>query len=139
MAAITVGDVFNAAMGIMDELSTTGEPQTTDTKEYEYRTPAIINMMLGEIDLLTGNTEEWLAVEGLDDLVPNVSSSYARSAMPYGLAANLLVDENPSSASFFQQRYEEMKNLYVARQPAEISDITDLYGMRIEYGEFSRW
>ncbi len=139
MAAITVGDVFNAAMGIMDELSTTGEPQTTDTKEYEYRTPAIINMMVGELALLTGNSGDWLAVESLDDLVPNVSSSYARSALPYGLAANLLVDENPSSASFFQQRYEEMRNLYVSRQPAEISDITNLYGLSIEYGEFSRW
>lgn len=139
MAAITVGDVFNAAMGIMDELSTTGEPQTTDTKEYEYRTPAIINMMVGELALLTGNSGDWLAVESLDDLVPNVSSSYARSALPYGLAANLLVDENPSSASFFQQRYEEMRNLYVSRQPAELSDITNLYGFGIEYGEFSRW
>lgn len=139
MAAITVGDVFNAAMGIMDELSTTGEPQTTDTKEYEYRTPAIINMMVGELALLTGNSGDWLAVESLDDLVPNVSSSYARSALPYGLAANLLVDENPSSASFFQQRYEEMRNLYVSRQPAEVSDITNLYGLGIEYGEFSRW
>ena len=32
-----------------------------------------------------------------------------RVIIPYGLAAHLLLDENQDSASFFQQRYEELK------------------------------
>ena len=32
-----VSDVFDAAMGIMDELGQTGQAQTSDTQEYEYR------------------------------------------------------------------------------------------------------
>ena len=35
----TVQEIFNAAMGLMDELSVSGEAGYEDTKEHEYRTP----------------------------------------------------------------------------------------------------
>lgn len=133
-----VSDVFNAAMGIMDELGQTGQAQTSDTQEYEYRTPAIINMLVGELHMLLGNRDNWLPVTSLDDMVPTADTNYALSALPYGLAANLLIDENPTAASFYQQRYEELRAYYLARQQADVGDITDLYG-GIPYGEFSRW
>lgn len=136
--AVAISDVFNATMAIMDELSNTGEAQTTDTKEYEYRTPSIINMMVSELKMLTGDFEDWLAVESMDDLVPEANKSYALGCMPYGLAANLLVDENPTAASFYQQRYEELRNIYVSHQSASVDDITNFYG-GIGYGEFARW
>ena len=133
-----VEDVFDAAMGIMDELGHTGQAQTSDTQEYEYRTPAIINMLVGELHMLLGNRDNWLPVTSLDDMVPTADTNYALSALPYGLAANLLIDENPTAASFYQQRYEELRAYYLARQQADVGDITDLYG-GIPYGEFSRW
>lgn len=133
-----VSDVFDAAMGIMDELGQTGQAQTSDTQEYEYRTPAIINMLVGELHMLLGNRDNWLPVSSLDDMVPTADTNYALSALPYGLAANLLIDENPTAASFYQQRYEELRAYYLARQQADVGDITDLYG-GIPYGEFSRW
>lgn len=133
-----VSDVFNAAMGIMDELDMSGEAQTADTEEYANRTPAIINMLIGELKMLLGDHEDWLPVESLEDMVPGADTSYCLSALPYGLAANLLTDENPTAASFYQQRYEELRAIYLTRQQADISDITNLYG-GIEYGEFSRW
>ena len=104
-----VSDVFDAAMGIMDELGQTGQAQTSDTQEYEYRTPAIINMLVGELHMLLGNRDNWLPVTSLDDMVPTADTNYALSALPYGLAANLLIDENPTAASFYQQRYEELR------------------------------
>jgi len=58
--------------------------------------------------------------------------------MPYGLAANLLVDENPSAASFYQQRYEELRAMFIARLPASVEDIELLYG-GVGGGSFSRW
>ena len=133
-----VSDVFDAAMGIMDELGQTGQAQTSDTQEYEYRTPAIINMLVGELHMLLGNRDNWLPVTSLDDMVPTADTNYALSALPYGLAANLLIDENPTAAGFYQQRYEELRAYYLARQQADVGDITDLYG-GIPYGEFSRW
>lgn len=133
-----VSDVFDAAMGIMDELSADGQSQTSDTQEYINRTPAIINMLVGELHMLLGNRDNWLPVTSLDDMIPTADTNYALSALPYGLAANLLIDENPTAASFYQQRYEELRAIYLSRQQADVSDITNLYG-GIEYGEFSRW
>ena len=68
-----VGDIFEAAMGLMDELSAEGEAQTSDTAEYVLRTPAIINMLAGELKMLTGEREDWLPVESLDDAAPGTT------------------------------------------------------------------
>ena len=132
------GDVFDSAMAIMDELDVSGEAQSSDTAEYMLRAPAILNTLISELRMLTGEREDWLPVESLDDLLPSCDTSYALGALPYGLAANLLVDENPSAASFYQQRYEELRAIYVARTAARLSRIENLYG-GLEYGEFASW
>ena len=138
-----VQDVFDQAMGIMDELSGTGEAITTDTEEYAYRTPAIINMMVSELRMMTGETDDWLPVTGMDDFIPTADTTYALGAMGYGLAANLLIDENPTAASFYEQRYEEMRTRYVMSRVAESEEIENVYGSKydggIEYGWFGRW
>lgn len=136
--AVEAVTVFNQAMGIMDELSKTGAAQTNDTQEYEYRTTAILNMLIAELKMLTGDTDNWLPVESLDDYINGVDNTYALGAMGYGLAANLLVDENPTAASFYEQRYEELRNQYISRRPAEAEQITDVYG-GFPHNEFSRW
>lgn len=133
-----VSDVFNIAMSLMDELSSTGEAQTSNTTEYQNRTPAIINVLVAEVKMLTGDTTEWLPVESIDDLVPGVSANYALGSLPYGLAANLLVDENPRSAGYYQQRYEELRAIFIAKQTANNEQIEDVYG-GIGMSEESRW
>lgn len=133
-----VEDVFNAAMGIMDELGVDGEARTSDTEEYALRTPSIVNMLVSELKILTGERGDWLPIESLEDVVPVGGTSYSLGALPYGLVANLLVDENPSAASFYQQRYEEMRAYYLARMQAVTGDVVNVYG-GIEYGEFAHW
>ena len=44
----SVKEVFNAAMALMDELDGTGKAQTRDTKEYEKRTPGIMETLMAE-------------------------------------------------------------------------------------------
>lgn len=132
-------DVFNQAMAIMDELSPTGEARTADTAEYEKRTPAIVSAMVAELKVLLGDASPWLPVESMDEPIPLADTTYALGAMGYGLAAKLLVDENPAAASFFHQKYEEFRILYLRSRPAEVGSITDVYGMRNEHGKFSRW
>lgn len=134
----TVKDVFVAAMALIDELDSKGEAQTADTKEYENRTPGIINMMISEKRLLSGEHGFFSAVSGLSDNLLGIEDSYALSAMQYGLAANLLIDENPTAASFYQQRYEELRDKFMMRQTPVVGDVEDVYG-GIPYGEFSRW
>lgn len=133
----TVESVFAAAMGLMDELDTQGGAQSADTKDYERRAPAILNALCAELRTLTGEGSDWLPASGTEDLLP-VEENYGLSALPYGLAANLLVDENPAAASFYQQRYEELRAVYLARRRADLEDIELLYG-GVEQGNFARW
>lgn len=133
----TVESVFASAMGLMDELDPQGGAQSADTKDYERRAPAILNALCAELRTLTGEGSDWLPASGTEDLLP-VEENYGLSALPYGLAANLLVDENPSAASFYQQRYEELRAMFIARLPASVEDIELLYG-GVGGGSFSRW
>lgn len=133
----TVKSVFASAMGLMDELDPQGGAQSADTKDYERRAPAILNALCAELRTLTGEGSDWLPASGTEDLLP-VEENYGLSALPYGLAANLLVDENPAAASFYQQRYEELRAVYLARRRADLEDIELLYG-GVEQGNFARW
>ena len=103
----TARDIFSAAMSIMDELSPSGEAAHSDTREYEQRAPAILNVMLTELKVLRGDSDGWLPVERL-------------------------------AASCYQQRYEELRAMFIARLPASVEDIELLYG-GVGGGSFSRW
>lgn len=131
----TLNDIFTAAMGLMDELDSADR----DTRGYRLRTPGIVNMMIAEYRVLAGMPGSFPATETMEDPVLKIDDAYAIGVMHYGLAANLLIDENPGAAGFFQQRYEELRNLYFSRRPACAEErVEDLYG-GIEYGKFGRW
>jgi hypothetical protein len=49
------------------------------------------------------------------------------------------MSEDPSSANFCQQRYDELKASLQRGMPAESEDITDLYGGLEPYNEFGMW
>lgn len=141
--------VFDIAMGMMDEVLN-GNTNTGDTAEYKDRTLFILNALAGELypysDTYTSaepgkrpivsEIPDFTTDIGLDDYI-------CRTVMPYGLAAHLLLDENPSSASFFQQRYEELvRGLRNGGIPQMSEDIIDVYGDIGEmepYNEFGYW
>lgn len=52
----------------------------------------------------------------------------ARMVLPFGLAAHLMLEENPATASYFNQRYEDLKRQATKGPPAPTEKITDLYG-----------
>lgn len=135
---MTAKDVFSATMALIDELDGSGSALTADTREYELRTPGIVNMMIAEKRILCGERGAFPVVTTLDSALAGISQNYALAVMKYGLAANLLVDENASAAGFYQQRYEELRDRYVQREEAVSGEITELYG-GIEYGRFARW
>lgn len=137
--------VFDLAMGLMDEVNeNSGATDTADTKGYKQRTLFILNTLRNELYPLSdtylragegrpvcGEIRDFLSEIGLDDVI-------CQTVIPYGLAAHLLLDENPDAASFFQQRYEELK-ARIGPAPAEFESITDVYGCTNEHGKFSRW
>lgn len=73
-----VKDIFEIAMSLADSLNTTGQSVIGDNKEYEYRTPALINLLQAElidkgkifvtIDVPYEKVGEWVEVEIPEDL-----------------------------------------------------------------------
>ena len=150
--SITGMDVFQRAITMMDELSDEGKYKYEDTEEYRQRTLAILNVLQGELyqysDTYKKNAN-WASgrrpvLTALEDLYSEIDlDDYcAGTVLPYGLAAALLLDENPTTANFFQQRYDELKAGLQRGMPAVSEDIEDVYGPRggiYPYNEFSRW
>ena len=147
--SITGMDVFQRAITIMDELSDEGKYKYEDTEEYRLRTLAILNVLQQELypfsDTYRKNSE-WESrrrpvAAQLEDLYSEIDlDDYcAGTVLPYGLAAHLLMAEDPSSANFCQQRYDELKASLQRGMPAESEDITDLYGGLEPYNEFGMW
>lgn len=143
----TAQRVFDITMGLIDEVNeNSGETDTADTREYKVRTLLILNALRGELypysdtyDVETAGERPIVSVIQDFDTPIDLDDYICQSVMPYGLAAHLLLDENPASASFFQQRYEELRNNLSKGLLKTAEAITDCYGIGFEHNEFSRW
>ena len=150
--ATTGEQVFELTMSLIDELDDQGEYDTRDTQEYRNRTLSILNVLRGELypfsDTYKKNAE-WQSgrrpivglLNDLDDVI-DLDDYICQSVLPYGLAAHLLLDENPTTASFFQQRYDELKRDLARGLPVESEDIVDLYAGPCGghyYDQFGMW
>jgi len=109
--------IFDKAIHLMDEQDEqTGQTLTEDTEEYKNRTLSILNVLRNELYPMSDNFE--LSTDGKRPVLPliedfetdiGLDDAVAQSIMPYGLAAHLLLGEDNSKASFFNQKYEELK------------------------------
>jgi hypothetical protein len=127
----TANWVFDRAIHLMDEQNeTNGKTRTQDTKEYEYRTLSILNVLRNELYPYSDTYE--VRTDGRRPVCVELTSmeqpidlddALCQSVLPYGLAAHLLLGENDTMASFFNQRYAEMQNELRSRSTAEWEDI----------------
>lgn len=139
--------VFDLTMAMIDEVNESGATDHADTKEYKDRTLHIINVLQGELYMYSdtyelpekGRRGVAIPVLNFEEEIVSLDDYICRSVLPYGLAAHLLLDENPSAAGFFQQRYEELKRALSRGILSESEDIIDVYGGRYEHCEFSHW
>ena len=141
----TAQRVFGLTMALMDEMSESGATDTADTTEYKNRTLNILNVLRGELypysDTYLGDESGKrpiaVVIQNFTDEIA-LDDYICQSILPYGLAAHLLLDENPSSASFFQQKYDELKVGLARGMPKTSEDIEDIYG-GFSHCEFGRW
>lgn len=144
--ATTAQWVFEKAMHLMDEADEfSGLADISDTRGYKNRTLPILNVLRFECFPYSDTCRA--AGPGKRPVCPEIpdfetelplDDGLCQGVLPYGLAAHLLLDENPPLAAYFQQRYEELLNALRRGIPGESEDIVDLYG-GIEYGRFARW
>lgn len=132
----TAQAVFDIAIKLMDEQDeASGSTHTQDTAEYENRTVDILNNLRHECYLYSdtftpredGKRPICRGITSLSDAL-GLDDAIAQGALPYGLASRLLLGENDSLASFFQQLYEEKLALFGRTCPAQFESIPLYYG-----------
>ena len=144
----TAQEVFESAMSLIDSLSDTGQANTTDNEEYKHRALAILNILRGELYPYSDTydpDEEGRPIAGkirAMDKPIDLDDYICQTLMPYGLAAHLMLQEDPSAAAYFQQRYEELLSKLNRGLPSVSEDIEDVYGPcggLSPYLEFGEW
>jgi hypothetical protein len=134
--ATTAQEIFEITMALLDELDERdGAADTDDTAEYKQRTLYILTALRGELypfsDTFTATAD------GRRPICPPITAFdtplelddfLCQTILPCGLAARLLLEENPVIASFFEQRYEEQLTRYGGAGLAVSEPILDLYG-----------
>lgn len=128
--------IFERAIGLMDSGDeVTGVMDRASVRAYKHRTLGILNILGQECEgySLTGR---WTPLEEFETELP-LEDGLCQGVLPYGLAAHLLLEEDPAAANFFQQRYEELLERWRRRQ-VSVEELETPYG-GIELGEDGRW
>lgn len=146
----TVQTVFNIAIHLMDaQNESTGSTETADTKEYQLRTPSLLNSVLDRAYPASDNWPE--ATDRKRPICPKISAMtdeidlderICTGVLPYGLAGLLLTEENPVLANFFWQTFLEQLEEAKRGVPSGIDSIEDVYGFlsdTLEFGRFAQW
>lgn len=147
---MTAQEVFDRAESLMDSgAGSTGAGDMRVRQIYKRRGLGILNLLGEECrDLGAEEDEEdegeerdcdkcpWQDILDYNQpiLLPRAVSA---GVLPYGLAAHLLLEEDPAAANFYQQRYEERLNRFKRRQ-AKFQRLKAPYG-GIELGQDGRW
>lgn len=125
--AVTVEQVYNIALSLMDEVTDSGSILADNPNYYKTKTLSVLTTLQTELLPLTVTPEPITSLEQtllLDDRV-------ALSVLPYGVAAHLLLMEDVASASFYNNRYDELKR----KLPTAIEPITDVYDVLTGIGD----
>lgn len=146
--ATTAQEIFEESMSLMGELNeSTGAADTQDTREYKNRALSILNILRGEVyphsdtydrDVEQGKRPICPPIMNFTEAI-HLDDYICQSVLPYGLAAHLLMQEDPTSANFFMQRYDELKAMLARGLPAESVEIEDVYGGFFPHNDFGRW
>ena len=131
-------DIFTMTMAMIDEMNDNGTLDPTTTAEYRAKAPAILTMLQNEIIGIENRYRKYedyiypVPIEELDQNV-QVDNIKANTLLTNGLASHLMIHENKALASFFQERYEEMKVRYLKPLPGKREKIVDVYDAKLGY------
>lgn len=135
---MTVEDVFNMTMAMIDEMTSTGEFDETSVAEYKAKTPYILTVLQNEIIGIENRykppTEVIypVPIEMMEQPL-QVSDIKAATLLTNGLAAHIMLHEDTALANYFNQRYEELKAIYLKPVPNEREKIKDMYDAGLNY------
>lgn len=131
-------EIFKITMAMIDEMNTSGELDPTTTAEYRAKAPSILSMLQAEIIGIENryrDTKEQISPVPIEDLDQplQIDVIKATTLLTNGLAANLMLVEDKALANFFEQRYEEMKGLFLKPKPRKPETRRDVYDSTLNY------
>ena len=131
-------DIFRITMAMIDEMLESGDLDAETTAEYRAKAPSILTMLQTEligIDNRFREEEERIepvVIETLDQTV-QVDAIKATTLLTNGLAAQLMLHEDKALANYFEQRYQEMKGMFIKPTPRKPETREDLYDASLHY------
>jgi len=120
----TAQDIFNMTMDLVSKRNANGTIDPGKTATYKARSLGLLSLWQSEMQTTLMQTIS----DPITDLSQEITVNDKVSG-PYFLAANLILIEDPDSAGFFEQKFEELKQTIIRRQPATEVAITDTYSM----------
>ena len=130
--------IFIMTMAMIDEMTESGQLDETTTAEYRAKAPSILTMLQNEIVGIENryrNQKEMIypvPIRSLEQSV-QIDDIKANTLLTNGLAANLMLHEDKALASYFEQRYEELKGLYLKPTPKSPEKKEDKYDSSLSY------
>lgn len=130
--------IFIMTMAMIDEMTDTGQLDETTTAEYRAKAPSILTMLQNEIVGIEnryrkkGEEVYPVPIQSLEQAV-QIDDIKANTLLTNGLAANLMLHEDKALASFFEQRYEELKGMFLKPTPQSPISKEDVYDSKLDY------
>ena len=130
--------VFELTMSLIDEVLATGQLDAETTQEYRAKAPSILTTLQAEIVGIENRyrkKEDYVypvIIDSLDQTF-QIDDVKAQTLLTNGLAAELMLHEDTSLANFFQQRYEEMKGMFLKPTPRSPEKREDVYDATLNY------
>lgn len=135
---MTGENVFTIAMAMIDEMLTSGQLDAAAVAEYRAKAPAILTMLQNEligIDNRYRDREKYIHPVPIETLEQTfqIDDIKASTLLTNGLAAHLMLHEDKTLANFFEQRYEEMKGMFLKPTPRKPEAREDVYDATLRY------
>ena len=130
--------IFKMTMAMIDEMLSSGDLDAESTSEYRAKAPHILTMLQNEIVGIENRykrEEEWIypiPIESLNQTF-QVDDIKATNLLTNGLAAYLMLQEDKTLANYFEQRYEEMKGMFLKPSPRRPETREDVYDATLKY------
>ena len=126
-------EVFTQTMAMIDEITDTGELDTTSIVDYKARAPYILTSIQNEIIGVENRYRKYgeyirpVPITDLDNQDVQVDDIQANTLLVYGLAAKLMSDENKPLANYMQQEYERLSGIFLKPKPVRPESREDIY------------
>ncbi|MBO7733038.1 MAG: hypothetical protein J6S67_10805 [Methanobrevibacter sp.] len=126
-------------MAMIDEMTDTGELDTTSIADYKARAPYILTSLQNEIIGVENRYRKYgeyirpVPITDLDNQDVQVDDIQANTLLVYGLAAKLMADENKALANFMQQEYERLSGIFLKPKPVRPESREDIYDASLTY------